>query len=106
MLQNLLSAGQIPETIVYAVLGFLIVIVGIAFLIFIIWLAGKIINIKRNLNSPFKRDVAVESIISPAISSDEEMNEETIAVIMAALIAYYQKENPKCEFTIRRIKKM
>ena len=40
-------------------------------------------------------------------STDEEnVSEETVAVITAALMAYYQKSNPKCEFTVRRIKRL
>jgi methionyl-tRNA synthetase len=35
-----------------------------------------------------------------------EVDEETVAIITAAIMAYYQKNNPKCEFTVRRIKKI
>ena len=41
-----------------------------------------------------------------AIADSEELSEETLAVITAALMAYYEMNNPKCEFTIKRIKRL
>ena len=40
------------------------------------------------------------------ISESEEIDEETVAVITAAIMAYYEVNYPKCEFTVRRIKKI
>ena len=42
----------------------------------------------------------------PAPVQTEEIDEETVAVIMAALMAYYEKNNPKCAFTVKRIKRV
>lgn len=39
-------------------------------------------------------------------SDANELDEETVAVITAAIMAYYQNSNPKCEFTIKRIKRI
>ena len=103
MLQNLLATNKYLESVLYAGLGFLIVFLGIAFLIFIVWLAGKVITLKKN---------QTEKIIPKNQSTDiepsgiEGVSEETIAVIMAALMAYYQTEQPKCDFTVRRIKRI
>ena len=41
-----------------------------------------------------------------AVADSEEVSEETLAVITAALMAYYEMNNPKCEFTIKRIKRL
>jgi hypothetical protein len=40
------------------------------------------------------------------IENEEELSDEVVAVITAAIAAYYQKENKKCEFTVKRIKRV
>lgn len=104
MLRNLLAASKIPETMLYAGLGFLIVFVGIAFLILIVWMVGKIIARNKDIAKP--AETIVSSIKQEVVSDGEEISEETVAVIMAALMAYYQTQGPKCEFTVRRIKRI
>ena len=98
----------IGEASLYALIGFLVVFAGIAFLIFIVWLVGKFmaktngsVKVKEKKVEPQKE---LERIPAPVQS--EEIDEETVAVIMAALMAYYEKNNPKCEFTLKRIKRI
>lgn len=116
MLTNLLS--QLPEggkevgigeASLYALIGFLVVFAGIAFLIFVVWLVGKImtaVNGKNTKKSKKEKDVVAPAIPQTQNANVEEISEETVAVITAALMAYYQKVNPKCEFTVRRIKRL
>lgn len=119
MLTNLLTE-QLPaggrfiglgEASIYALIGFAVVFFGIAFLIFIVWLVGKLMT---TLNGQKSASVKTEKIETPkkqevseeiAVTS-QEIPEETVAVIMAALMAYYQQNNPKCEFTVKRIKRL
>ena len=107
MLQNILATSKYFESALYAVLGFLIVFIGIAFLIFVVWLAGKVFS---KINSGKKSTPKVISSPRqeelPVVEEAEEVSEETVAVIMAALMAYYQVERPKYEFTVRRIKRI
>lgn len=96
------------EAALYAILGFIIVILGISFLIFIVWGVGKLMEKFQALQSQ-KKTVKPQESTSPVLSSnsdEDEMNEELVAVITAAIAAYYQKENKKCEFTVKRIKRM
>lgn len=115
MLYDLLtstSKTSLPEATLYAFLGFLVVFVGIAFLILIVWLVGKffskvnlaqISNKKKKTENTEKKDI----ITGPTENSaTEDISEETVAVITAALMAYYEQVNPKCEFTVRRIKRI
>ena len=47
--------------------------------------------------------------VEPAVVPTEaisDVDEETVAMIMAAIMAYYQTNNPKCEFTVKRIKRI
>lgn len=110
MLYNLLTdtaryrSVGIGEAALYALLGFIVVFVGIAFLIFVVWLVGKIMTaIEKKPTKPQK--IQQEQTVA-AISEEEEVSEETVAVIMAALMAYYEKNNPKCEFKVKRIKRI
>ncbi len=95
----------------YALIGFMVVFFGISFLIFVVWAVGKIMersnvttkNKKKTQEQPTLNDAVAESL---AVSEADEISEETVAVITAALMAYYQKNNPKCEFTVKRIKRI
>ena len=119
MLMSLLTSiadksREIPigEASLYAFLGFLVVFLGIAFLIFVVWLIGKIIS---NLNGGqpaktvalTKKPQSVPQAVpqTETIKAEEEISEEIIAVIMAAIAAHYETNHPKCEFTVKRIKK-
>ena len=98
----------LPEASLYALLGFLVVFLGIAFLILIVTVVGKFMQkdtpvAKKTEPTPVKK---VEPEVAVATSNNEEVSEETIAVITAAIMAYYEKNNPKCEFTVKRIKKI
>lgn len=106
MWTNLL-AEYIPVSLsaLYALIGFAVVIAGIALLILIVWAVGKIMNRNQAHVQTKQREVkAVQQEVAVADSS--EISEETVAVIMAALTAYYQTNNPKCEFTVKRIKRI
>lgn len=116
MLTNLLTSAlpeggkyvSIGEASLEALIGFLVVIAGISFLIFIVWLVGKLmVKAKRESVTENKTVVPqVEEKNMSTTSEAEEVDEETVAVIMAALMSYYQTNNPKCTFTLKRIKRI
>ena len=112
MLFNLLTdatktrAVGLDEAALYALLGFLVVFIGIALLIFIVWAVGKIMQNTGKTNAPTKATQSVQPAVQPTPSAKEELDEETVAVITAALMAYYQKNNPQCDFIVRRIKRI
>ncbi len=110
MWYNLLAdkTREIPigEAALYALLGFSVVFVGISFLIGIVWLVGKVMQ-KASLPKKGKAASKHEEAVAKPVTADgEEVSEETVAVITAALMAYYQQNNPKCEFTVKRIKRI
>lgn len=98
------------EAVLYALMGYLVVFAGIAFLILVVWLVGKLMTKTGGVKLRKGKKTVVENTPSPVAEvlpeQSEEVDEETIAVIMAALTAYYEKKDPKCEFTIKRIKKV
>lgn len=95
------------EAALYALLGFVVVFLGIAFLIFVVWGVGQLmVKFQKAKSEPKK---AVETLSTPKSiveQSDDELSDEVIAVITAAIAAYYQQENKKCEFTVKRIKRL
>lgn len=100
---------SVPEASLYALLGFLVVALGIAFLILIVWAVGKFMQkgtpvAKQVESAPAKKEKMEVPVTVPV--NEDEVSEETIAVITAAIMAYYEKNTPKCEFTVRRIKKI
>ncbi len=113
MLLNLLTSDlpeggryvNIGEAALYALIGFLVVFAGIAFLILIVYLLGKLMESTTKKTKAPVEAKAPETSVSPT-TDDGEISEETLAVIMAALTAYYQANDPKCEFTLKRIKRM
>ncbi len=104
MWYNLLATADkfrevsVGEAALLALLGYAIVFLGIAFLIFVVWAVGKM------MSKTGKKTVKTTS--QPTVCKEEEISEETMAVIAAAIAAYYQKNNPKCEFTVKRIRRM
>ena len=106
MLYSLLNqyrAVGIGEAALYALLGFAVVFLGISFLIFVVWLVGKIMVAVEK--KPVKTKKVEPAPATQAVSEDE-LSDETVAVIMGALMAYYQANNPKCEFKVKRIKRI
>ena len=92
------------EAALYAILGFLVVFAGIALLIFVVWAIGRLMP---NAKGQPKTQPIVKETKQETVATDvEEISEETVAVITAALMAYYQKNNPQCGFIVKRIKRM
>ena len=103
MLNFLLDAsGSLP-------VGYKKIGIGEAALDALLWLIGFAVRKINGAPAKKKEEKAAEKIEEPAISektSADELSEETVAVITAAIMAYYAKENPKCEFTVKRIKRI
>ncbi len=100
------------EVSLLALLGFGVVVLGIAFLVLVVWLVGQVM-VKANAGSGKKSKKTVKTQTTSEVSekiaacdATEEITEETVAIITAAIMAYYQQNNPKCEFTVKRIKRI
>lgn len=97
--------GGIPMALFYAVFGFLFVFLGITVLVIIFTILGKVM---QKINAK-KKTKTVKKAPAPAaeISAQEEegMTPELVAVISAAVAAYLG-ESQKCDFVVRRIKRL
>ena len=112
MILNLLS-GATDKTREFGSIGeaaLLVVFAGIIFLIFVVWLVGKIMTktIGKTVEKPQpKVKEKVKPQEKPVIKTeDDELSEEAVIIITAAIMAYYEQNNPKCEFTVKRIKRI
>ncbi|MGN0818348.1 MAG: OadG family protein [Candidatus Coproplasma sp.] len=99
------------EAVIYALIGFGVVVLGIALIIYIIWLVGLLMRKTNNLEFLTKKreKKPVQPAAKPAekvAENSDEIPDEVKAAIVAAIMAYYQQEEGKCEFTVRRIKRI
>ena len=107
------SANGIGEALIYALIGFVVVFLGIVLIIFIIWLIGLILRKTNNLaflnNLSFKKlkkKKRVEEQSNAIQEVSDDISDEVKAAIIAAIMAYYDNEKPECEFVVRRIKRI
>ena len=117
MLGNLLSlinqegSLELGEACIYALIGYAIVFLGIVLIIVIIWLIGLIMRKTNNLaflsKIKFKRKKNVEEVAEAVQATDgDDIPEEVKVAIITAVMAYCGQENPKCEFKVKRIKRI
>ncbi len=107
------KVNGLGEALIYALIGFVVVFVGIVLIIFIIWLLGLLMRKTNNLaflsKISFKRkkkpDVSAPSV-PVTESTDEEISPEVRAAIISAVISYLEQEAPQCEFKVKRIKRI
>lgn len=104
------AARGLGEALIYALIGFVIVFLGIVIIIAVIWLIGLLM--RKTDNFAFlsrKREKKPKEQASPAEVVEvveEEISDEVKAAIVAALMAYYMEEQPECEFKVKRIKRI
>lgn len=108
------SANGIGEALIYALIGFAVVFLGIVLIIFIIWLIGLILRktnnlaflSKLNIKNRFKKKGQTVEQVQIAQKEEDVIPDEVKAAIIAAVMAYYDSEKPECEFIVRRIKRI
>ncbi len=94
----------------YAVFGFLFVFVGIALLIGIIILVGLMMTkLEARREKRERQDVPRPVPVhgpQEGQAGEDGISPETVAVITAAIAACLREERQKCEFVVRRIRKL
>ncbi len=100
---NLLMASKLFNGLFVFILGIVVVFFGITVIVIVIEGIGKIMSAKKKKAEP-GTEVNVSEDLSDEISN--ELSDETVAVITAALTAYYFKQNSNCEFKIKKIKRI
>ena len=106
-MKNLLDAWfkmNVGEGAFYALFGLVFVVVGITLLVLILMLIGFIM---KKMNARKKETPTVSAALPPKERTDDDgVSPEVVAAITAALMCYFQKENAKCDFVVRRIKRL
>lgn len=97
---------DVGEGAFYALFGFLFVFCGIVLLVLFFTALGK--GMKEVQKPRLRRKRKGEELPVPKqpIVSEEGVTPELVAVISAAIAAYYEDENVKCDFVVKRIKKL
>ena len=96
----------IGEALVDGLIGFAVVFLGIAILVGVVWLIGFIMKkFDEKKAATTAAIVKTEEKAAPVAISEED-DEELVAVITAAIAAVYEKEGAKCEFVVRKIKRI
>ena len=98
------GSGVFLDVLLYALIGFVITFLGVAILIVLVWVVGKIIKaITGKLDGRKKPSSEAEP---PAAVQADGISEEIRAAIVAAISAYYLSEDGNCEFKVKRIKRL
>lgn len=97
------------EACIYALIGFALIFIGIILIILIIKLIGIIMQKTDNLAFLTKkkgRKQQSETISELSDSDNGEVPDEVKAAIIAAVMAYYSAEKSKCDFKVKRIRRI
>lgn len=107
---------SVLDSLLYALIGFAFVFVGILILIGILYLVGFIVPraqglAKKGGKKGKKGETPAAAAPAPAApapapaAAEEEIPDEVKAAIVAAIMAYYSVSKPQCEFVVRKIKR-
>lgn len=88
----------------YALFGFVFVFVGITLLIVILSLLGKGMSKVNEKKAQQTAKKSAENVASAPVV-EAGIPPEVVAAITAAVAAYMEQEQSKCEFVVRRIKR-
>lgn len=102
--------SSLGEALIYALIGFVAVFIGITLIICIIWLMGFVLRKTNNFAFLKRLSLKKRNKVNEPVTVTEEINDdvpnEVKAAIVAAIMSYYSTEKPKCEFRVKRIKKL
>ena len=109
MLNNILSlfGSNLEAGLFTFVLGMLIVFGGMAVIVLVVTVIGKImVAVKKKPadKKPEQKAIEVGAPATPA--ANDEVTDEVIAVITAAVAAILSEEKPHAEFVVKKIKKL
>ena len=104
LLERSIGAG---EGAFYSLIGFVFVFLGITLLILIFMLFGMIMKRINERGEKKRAEAQAKAVMeAPAVPEEGEIPPEVVAAISAALYAYYEREQVKCDFVVRRIKRI
>ncbi len=96
---------DLGEGAFYAIFGFVFVFVGITLLIGILMLIGLVMS-KLKKRSEKKNETAAPVIPAGPMPAVEEISPALVAAITAAVAVCLEEEGEKCEFVVKRIRRI
>ena len=84
------------------ILGLLVVFAGMLIIVLAVQLCGKILNKPKEKVKDVKAEVAVQ----PVAQANEEIPPHIKAAIVAVITAYYFENKSKCDFVVKKIKRI
>ena len=88
------------------ILGMVVVFLGIAILVLCVSLFGKLIQVlEKKSEKPKKQQVKVEEKVEQETANSDDIPEHVKVAIIAAISAYYQTAQEKCDFVVKKIKR-
>lgn len=109
MLNNILGlfGSNLEAGLFTFVLGMLIVFGGMAIIVLVVTVIGKImVAVKKKPADKKPEQKAIESGAPATPAANDEVTDEVIAVITAAVAAILSEEKPHAEFVVKKIKKL
>lgn len=109
---DIVTGNEVPivsigESFIYALVGFAVTFLGIAILILLVWLAGKIISAVTGRGKEKKSVQPAPAAAAASVADDGDgISEEVRVAIIAAISAYYMSEKSSCDFKVKRIKRL
>lgn len=89
----------------YAIFGFMFVFLGITLLIVILTCLGKGMDAWRGRKRKQPK-ADKETAALPEATQEEGVSPQVIAAITAAIAAYTEEQASKCDFVVKRIRKI
>ena len=99
-----LLASNIQNGLLVFVLGMLIVFLGIALIVIVISILGKILH--RNKQEPKTEEPEVVNTAPVTPYIEEGVTPQVVAAITAVITAYYLSNGSNCEFKLKQIKRI
>lgn len=109
-MNNLLSFAEsfkanLPLGLFMFILGMLVIFFGMTIIVLVVSVIGKIMT--KSTSAPKKVEEAPIQEVSQVQVESEEIPDHVKAAIVAAITAYYFNENSsKCEFRVKKIKRI
>lgn len=107
-MENLLALSKLGNGLFTFVLGILVVFLGMIVIVLAVSIAGRAIHGKsepqKKAEKPVEPTPAPAAVAQPVV--EEGIPEDVRVAIIAAIAAYYENNQPKNEFRVRKIKKL
>ena len=100
-----ITSDAIKDGFLTILLGILVVFLGMAIIVFFVWLFGVLFDkfVNKKVVKPLKEPTKQDEIMVDDGSIPEDVK---VAIIAAVTTCYYNEPSKKCDFKVRKIKRL